>query len=148
MNPPFGDPPAVALETIEESFAASGRDLGACFVSESVNHWARAGCTGALLSTALWFRPAYTEWREDVLLGGHSYLHLCMHLGGQVLDGATVSASPIVLHGSKSSSIVFRLVRSDSHVSDLEEQLDFIAEGHANDRLFCIDVNDVCFLNP
>ncbi len=83
-----------------------------------------------------------------MLRGGRADLNLCMHLGGQVLDGATVSASPIALHGSKSSSIVFRLVRSDSHVSDLEEQLGFIAEGHANDRLFCIDVNDVCFLNP
>jgi hypothetical protein len=64
MNPPFGDASDPALETLDPVLATCGRDIGAAFVHESILRWAPSGKVGTLLSTAPWFKPVFSSWRE------------------------------------------------------------------------------------
>jgi hypothetical protein len=114
MNPPFGAPTAAAKKVAPAELAIASSDLGGAFVLAAARRWAPGGRVGVLSSTALWFKPTVDDFRREALLGGAASLDLAAHLGGGVLDGATVSASAIVLTAPipDKAAIFFRLLRA------------------------------------
>ena len=121
MNPPFGDATAPSLNRLDSQLAASGRELGACFVAAANGRWATRGMVGTVLSSSPMFHPTFSGWRHSQLLGDHGEVRAVAHLGGDVLDGATVSASAIVI-GKEASTVssFFRLIRCTTKERALE----------------------------
>jgi hypothetical protein len=121
MNPPFGDPVPCARAASGEELSIAANDIGGAFVLAAKRRWAPRGCIGVLSSTTLWFKPTVADWRRETLLADGYAIRAAAHLGGDVLDGATVSASAtIVDRVSEGESTVFvRLL----FVADKESQL-------------------------
>jgi hypothetical protein len=97
MNPPFGDPTPRAREACGRELAIAANDIGGAFVLAAKRRWAPHGCIGVLSSTTLWFKPTVADWRRETLLDGGYAIRAAAHLGGDVLDGATVSASATII---------------------------------------------------
>jgi hypothetical protein len=97
MNPPFGDSTPRAREACGAELAAAANDIGGAFVLTAKRRWAPQGCIGVLSSTTLWFKPTVADWRRETLLDGAYAIRAAAHLGGDVLDGATVSASATIV---------------------------------------------------
>ncbi len=114
MNPPFGDASRQSLKQLDPQLSASGRDIGAAFVSAANERWARHGLVGTVLSSSPMFHPTFSGWRNGQLLGDEREVRSVAHLGGDVLDGATLSACAIVIGLSLGTlSSFFRLIRCD-----------------------------------
>ncbi len=97
MNPPFGDPPPSARDACGAELAIAANDIGGAFILAAKRRWAPNGCIGVLSSTTLWFKPSVADWRRSTLLHDDYAVKVAAHLGGDVLDGATVSASALVV---------------------------------------------------
>jgi hypothetical protein len=97
MNPPFGDVTPRARDACGVELSVAANDIGGAFVLAAKRRWAPHGCIGVLASTTLWFKPSVVQWRKQSLLAKGHGVRLAAHLGGDVLDGATVSASATVL---------------------------------------------------
>jgi hypothetical protein len=97
MNPPFGDPTPRAREGCGNELAAAANDIGGAFVLAAKRRWAPEGCIGVLSSTTLWFKPTVADWRRETLLDDAYAIRAAAHFGGDVLDGATVSASATII---------------------------------------------------
>lgn len=147
MNPPFGDATDRATEAMGKSFSLAGNDIGAMFVSEAVTRWCPNGRVGVLLSTAPWFKPAFERWRSANFFGSKAMIRLAAHLGGEVLDGATVNASPFVLDTASQGDVtVFRLTRSTDLNSDLGRAIASISAGEPNSSVFSLPPSEAAFL--
>ena len=148
MNPPFGDASGPSRTALETQLSESGRDIGAAFVREAVTRWAPSGYVGALLPTAPWFKPVFEHWRTDVFLGGRARLSCAAHLGGQILDGATVGASPIVVGNYQTQeALVFRLLRAASNELALTQAISDVQIGTGRPlEVFCVSPEEVCVL--
>src|SRR5208337_4475722 len=107
MNPPFGDSSLMATQLLEKQLAESGRDMGSAFLSAANSRWAPQGFVGSVLSSTPLFKPTFAGWRKNHLLGGIASLELVAHFGGDILDGATVSASALVTSKSQHTEAVF-----------------------------------------
>ena len=142
MNPPFGDPPKGAKEVSGPELASSSNDLGAAFVQAAQLRWAPAGRIGVLASTALWFKPTVARWRASVLLADDHAIQLAAHLGGGVLDGATVSASAVVLDRRLDSvpATFVRLLREEAKGVALGSAIAALQAGTAHPLVFRVDV--------
>ena len=132
MNPPFGDATGRAAEMMGKRFSNAGNDIGAMFVSEARRGSAcPSGRVGVLLSTAPWFKPAFERWRSANFYGSNATVRLAAHLGGEVLDGATVNASPFVLDTATQGDVtVLRLTRS----ADLESDIGLAAANASSEQ--------------
>lgn len=147
MNPPFGDASAPSLQRLDSILAACGRDIGAAFVHEGMVRWAPDGTVGALLSTAPWFKPVFESWRKRLFFGPQSQLEVACQFGGEVLDGATVTASPLVLGGRNCRrSLVFRLTREDNLDEALVQRIGTFNRGLATPQLYQVYPAEVCVL--
>src|SRR5205814_10160627 len=95
--------------------------------------WAPEGIVGVLSSTTLWFKPTAAKWRKAALLAGSHTLEAAAHLGGQVLDGAKVSASAITLRttlpGQRTSATFLRLPLEENKEARLYELVDRVRNG-------------------
>ena len=112
MNPPFGDASKSALEVLDIQLADSGREMGGAFVAAANSRWAPSGFVGAVISSASLFQPTFTKWRRQNLFGAATSLSILGHLGGGVLDEATVSASALVMtNPGTTEAVCFRLIR-------------------------------------
>ncbi len=89
MNPPFGDAPEAVKHYIESRYPHSRQDLFAPFVERSLTDLVPSGAVGVISTEAGFFRRTSEPWRREVLLK-HSTVAALAHLGGHVLDGATV----------------------------------------------------------
>jgi hypothetical protein len=147
MNPPFGDATASAVALLGSSFVRVGNDIGTAFVADAANRWCPKGRVGVLLSTAPWFKPAFEKWREMVFFGRCSRIQVAAHLSGEVLDGATVNASPFIIDGSvMGESTVVRLTRSRDLECDLGIAISALRAGESNSRLFYLPPAQAGFL--
>src|SRR5262249_19786721 len=115
MNPPFGDASGPSLKQLDRQLGASGRDIGAAFVADANERWAQLGLIGTVLSSSPLFHPTFSNWRHLQLLGERREIQAVAHLGGDALDGATVSASALVIGSSHETLAAFiRLIRCDN----------------------------------
>lgn len=95
MNPPFGNATERAQRYIDERYPASRQDVAACFIERAVQITPH-GYVGAITTEALFFRRSLEDFRKRVLLKT-AELEVMAHLGGHVLDGATVRTAAYVL---------------------------------------------------
>ena len=125
MNPPFGEPTKAGKKASNPHLASCDDDLGAAFMHASATRWARDGLTGVVSSSTLWFKHTLAAWRQRILVGDESVLTLGAHLGGQVLDGAKVSAAAMVLRppAPGASTIFFRCLRDDDKSAALSSSI-------------------------
>jgi hypothetical protein len=138
MNPPFGDASLPSLELLDDQLARCGRDIGPAFVAAAGERWAPEGYVGVLLSTAPLFQPSASRWRGDHLLGDRRSLAMAAHLGGDVLDEATVSASALVTRPTVNRDCAipfFRLIRTKEKGPALQACTVTIREGDVDRRV-------------
>ena len=104
---------------------------------------------GVLLSTAPWFKPVFEAWRDDLFAGLKSQLHCAAQFGGEVLDGATVNASPFVLNSlprKDALSTIFRLTRAPDLESALLRAIKDLSEAACNRDTFLLPAKEAGFL--
>ena len=130
MNPPFGAPTAVGKKSGPRELELAANDLAGAFILAAARRWAPEGRTGVLSSTALWFKPSVAEFRLEAFLGGSAALDVAAHFGGDILDGATVSASAVVVVPGKrkDDAVFFRLLRSTSKDRELARAIEDLRE--------------------
>lgn len=136
MNPPFGDSSVVAATLLDEQLSESGRDLGSTFVSAAISRWAPEGLVGTVLPSSPLFKPTFAEWRSRNLLGDTAFIDLVAHFGGDILDGATVSASALVITKQHvTNATFFRLIREKHKQQGLESSIDGVITGRGSTLL-------------
>jgi hypothetical protein len=144
MNPPFGDSCIGALPILESQIAQAGRDIGAAFVTAANSRWAPHGFVGTLLSTAPWFKPSFARWRASNLLGTARSMASGAHLGGDVLDGATVSASATVFScGGGIRASLFRVFRARDKGDQLRDAITCVSLGEPSPYAYLVDLHEV-----
>ncbi len=144
MNPPFGDASTASAAVLERQLAESGRDIGSAFVTAAGERWAPTGLVGVLLSTRPWFQPAFRRWRLANLASPTRALAFGAQLGGDVLDGATVSASAMVISPQASdAAAIFRVQLDADKQMELEQAIDCTSAGNWPGDLFLFDLRAV-----
>ena len=147
MNPPFGDASVPSRRALDSILKTSGRDIGAAFVRDAAERWCPTGRIGVLLSTAPWFKPAFEQWRTDLFLGERAQLHCCAHFSGEVLDGATVNACPMVLSTRPEPvADVFRLTRASNLKDELSNRVASAKLGRSCTGWYSVVPKDSCVL--
>lgn len=111
MNPPFGEPAIASKEYVEAKYADSCQDIFAAFVERGITAAPRSGFVGVISTEAGFFRRTLEAWRRRVLLE-RSTMGVMAHLGGHVLDGATVRTATYVLQTPRveAASLFLRLL--------------------------------------
>lgn len=111
MNPPFGEPAIASKEYVEAKYADSCKDIFAAFVERGITAAPRSGFIGVISTEAGFFRRTLEAWRRRVLLE-RSTMGVMAHLGGHVLDGATVRTATYVLQTPRveAASLFLRLL--------------------------------------
>jgi hypothetical protein len=137
MNPPFGDPSKGCNGVLETVMATSGRDLGCAFVSEAACRLCTGGLIAALLTATPLFQPTFSDWRQRLLLGRERTTSVLAHLGGNVLDEATVIVCAFVSsEASKSLTPFLRLERCDDKEGGLLHRIRRVGAGVADTGIF------------
>jgi hypothetical protein len=131
MNPPFGEPTKAGKNANNTHLTAGDDDLGAAFMHASVTRWAPGGFTGVVSSSTLWFKHTLAGWRQRVLVGEEVAIALGAHLGGHVLDNASVGAVASVLGPAQATSkaVFFRCLRADDKASVLLDSIRDVRAG-------------------
>ncbi|MFE8597324.1 BREX-1 system adenine-specific DNA-methyltransferase PglX [Archangium violaceum] len=121
MNPPFGEPTKAGKKAGNAHLASCDDDLGAAFMHAAVTRWARSGLAGVVSSSTIWFKHTLATWRQRVLVGDESAIALGAHLGGHVLDNASVGAAATVIGraASNASAVFFRCLRAEDKATTL-----------------------------
>jgi hypothetical protein len=137
MNPPFGDVSKACNGVLEEVMAASGRDLGCAFVSEAASRLCPHGLIASLLTATPLFQPTFSEWRQRLILGGERATSVLAHLGGDVLDEATVIVCAFVSAEARNAvAPFFRLDRCDDKERALLDRIKRLREGRDEEGIF------------
>jgi Eco57I restriction-modification methylase len=121
MNPPFGEPTKIAKKAGGPDLGSCDDDLGAAFIHAAARKWALGGRIGVVSSSTIWFKHTLGDWRRAVLVSnasegaGASAIALGAHLGGHVLDNASVGAAATVIAPSDAtaSALFFRCLRAE-----------------------------------
>ncbi len=134
-NPPFGEATLESKDYIESQYPDSCSDLFAAFVERAIDLSLRNGFIGIISTEAGFFRRTLESWRREVLLK-RSTMGVMAHLGGHVLDGATVRTATYILQTRKTqaASLFLRLLKQN------EREARFL-ETVANIRLGIITPN-------
>jgi len=142
MNPPFGDPSGPSKEYVEGAYPDSRQDIFAVFVDRCVRDLAPTGFVGVISTEAGFFRRTLEPWRRNVLLAS-SRMEVMAHLGGHVLDGATVRVAAYALaSGSKTgTSLYLRLLGEGKtpREASLRQVIECVRSGAPTDRSFETD---------
>jgi hypothetical protein len=121
MNPPFGDATVGTKTYIDRKYPASRQDLFAVFVERAVRDLVPDGFVGVISTEAGFFRRTLEAWRREVLLKLTS-MTVMAHLGGHVLDGATVRTAAYVLGtggGRGRESLFIRVLKQEGRQAKL-----------------------------
>ena len=130
MNPPFGDGSQGCNGLLDDILAMSGRDLGCAFVAEAPSRLSHQGLIGALLTATPLFQPSFSEWRQKLLLGKGRTTTVLAHLGGDVLDEATVIVCAFVsAEANKAAAPFIRLLNSKDKDTALLNRIEKLREG-------------------
>lgn len=140
MNPPFGDPTAKARTACGNELRIAANDLGGAFALAAKQRWAPHGCIGLLSSTTLWFKPTVSDWRLETLLSDEYAMRAAAHLGGDVLDGATVSASATIVDQRVAweNAAFFRLLMVEDKASRLAEAISELCHCRQDPLVFTV----------
>jgi len=95
MNPPFGETSVRTKAVVDSEYPNSRQDLFAVFVERCID-LVPEGFVGVLSTEAGFFRRTLESWRRNVILA-RSSIGAMAHLGGHVLDGATVRTAAYAL---------------------------------------------------
>lgn len=125
MNPPFGEPTIAGRKASNPHLASCDDDLGAAFMHASATRWARGGLTGVVSSSTLWFKHTLAAWRQRILVGDESAVALGAHLGGHVLDNASVGAAATVMGPARENAeaVFFRCLRAEDKAAVLARSI-------------------------
>jgi hypothetical protein len=123
MNPPFGEPTKAGKKASNPHLASCDDDLGAAFMHASATRWAPSGLTGVVSSSTLWFKHTLAAWRQRILVGDESAIAFGAHLGGHVLDNASVGAVATVVGPARENAeaVFFRCLRAEDKAAALAE---------------------------
>ncbi|RKH26129.1 BREX-1 system adenine-specific DNA-methyltransferase PglX [Corallococcus sp. CA041A] len=142
MNPPFGDTSGPSKEYVEGAYPDSRQDIFAVFVDRCVRELAPTGFVGVISTEAGLFRRTLEPWRRNVLLAS-SRMEVMAHLGGHVLDGATVRVAAYALaSGSKTGSSLYLRLLGEGKTSrepSLRQVVGCVRSGTPSDRSFATD---------
>jgi hypothetical protein len=143
MNPPFGEPTKAGKKAGSPHLASCDDDLGAAFMHASVTRWASGGFTGVVSSSTLWFKHTLAGWRQRVLVGEESAIALGAHLGGHVLDNASVGAVATVIGPARSASsaVFFRCLRAEDKAAVLVESIRDRRQGIERPPAFSVEID-------
>jgi hypothetical protein len=137
MNPPFGDVSQGCDGLLDDIMSASGRDLGCAFVAEASSRMCRRGLIGALLTATPLFQPSFSAWRQKLILGEERSTTILAHLGGDVLDEATVIVCALVsAEANKTPAPFIRLMRAKEKDHTLLNRIAKICCGSADPDTF------------
>jgi len=130
MNPPFGEPSILSKKYVESEYGNSCQDIFAAFVERGVAVAPLSGFVGVLSTESGFFRRTLESWRREVLLKC-STMKVMAHLGGHVLDGATVRTATYVLQTSrvKSASLFLRLLGQEDRECRFSETIHRLKAG-------------------
>ena len=92
MNPPFGEPPTGAIDTLWQSFPTGKSDLLACFIERGLELLALEGVVGAITARTAFFLISLQSWRREVVVKLGKPVCFA-DLGYGVMDDATVDAA-------------------------------------------------------
>ncbi|MBO6574435.1 MAG: BREX-1 system adenine-specific DNA-methyltransferase PglX [Rhodothermales bacterium] len=137
MNPPFGTATPKLAAFIEQEYPSSKQDLFAPFVERAVTSLGRGGLVGVLSTEMGFFRRTSEPWRRRVLLA-RSSLTLMAHLGGHVLDGATVRTAAYVLKAEENDeeATFLRLFGLPDKEDALGQAIRDVVDGQENELVF------------
>lgn len=145
MNPPYGEPTPAIRSLLEADLKECGADIGCLFVRDAVERLAPAGSVGVLLSTASWFKPSFARWRQSYLLSPSRSVRVGAHLGGKVLDEATVSASAFTVAARtvREAAVFFRHIRDAEKDRELQQAISLYRRGDASPKAFLVTPEDL-----
>ncbi len=142
MNPPFGDVSAPSKDYVEGAYPDSRQDIFAVFVDRCVRELAPTGFVGVISTEAGFYRRTLEPWRRHVLLAA-SRMEVMAHLGGHVLDGATVRVAAYALAcGSKTGTSLYLRLLGEGKVSrepSLRQAIESVRSGTPSERVFSTD---------
>lgn len=143
MNPPFGEPTAAGKKAHSPHLASCDDDLGAAFMHASATRWARGGLTGVVSSSTLWFKHTLATWRQRILVGDESAIALGAHLGGHVLDNASVGAAATVLGPVRENAAAtfFRCLRAEDKAAVLAASIEERRQGNDRPPAFSVTID-------
>jgi len=143
MNPPFGEPTTAGKKAQNAHLASCDDDLGAAFMHASATRWARGGLTGVVSSSTLWFKHTLATWRQRILVGDESCVALGAHLGGHVLDNASVGAAATVVGPARENAeaVFFRCLRAEDKAMALAESIKDRRQGIERPPAFAVAID-------
>ena len=98
MNPPYGAFVPKVKDFIKASYPLTSNDIYAAFVDRACQLTEPEGYVGALVSATFVNLKSFEKLRTEILLKRNPLI-IMLDLGFGILDGATVEAAAIVLHG-------------------------------------------------
>ncbi len=119
MNPPFGEVPLTARESLYSSLPDSSRDIFAAFISRFSNLLEPRGRLGAITNRMAFFNEYLGDWRTRVFLGESSSLVGVADLGYGVLDAVVETAAFYTEQGNQKSSIFINLLTEGDKITSL-----------------------------
>jgi hypothetical protein len=137
MNPPFGEPAVASKEYVDSSYPDSCQDIFAAFVERGVAAAPKSGFVGVISTEAGFFRRTLEPWRRRVLLS-RSTMGVMAHLGGHVLDGATVRTATYVLQTPrvKAASLFLRLLGQEDRETRFFDTIQALKRGAATPNVY------------
>ncbi len=143
MNPPFGEPTNAGKKASNPHLASCDDDLGAAFIHASATRWARGGLTGVVSSSTLWFKHTLATWRQRILVGAESSVAVGAHLGGHVLDNASVGAAATVVGPAreKAGAVFFRCLRAEDKAAALAASIKDRRQGIEQPPAFAVTID-------
>jgi hypothetical protein len=142
MNPPFGEPTAAGKRARNPHLASCDDDLGAAFMHAAATRWASGGLIGVVSSSTLWFKHTLATWRQRILVGDESAITLGAHLGGHVLDNASVGAAASVLGPARENAeaVFFRCLRAEDKAAVLAASIRDRSQGINRPPAFSVTI--------
>ncbi len=111
MNPPFGDSSTGSKTYIDKKYPRTKNDLYAAFVERMLELLHERGFIGIISSRTGFFLPAFTSWREEILMK-ESSLHSVADLGYGVLEAMVETAAYTIekIPSIGRKAVFFRLI--------------------------------------
>ncbi len=130
MNPPFGSTLDDIKTRLRKNFKAFSGNLLCAFVERALSDFAPAGMVGAVLDRTFLLKMSYEKFRRKILLE-QGCLVAFTDLGWDVLDGANVEVSTVVLsaYQDRSDAVFFRAPKGvdlDEVATPLNEMEPFV----------------------
>ena len=98
MNPPYGSFVPKVKEFVKAAYPLTSNDIYAAFIDRGTQLTEPEGYVGALVSATFVNLTTFEKLRTEILLKRNPLITM-LDLGFGILDGATVEAAALVIHG-------------------------------------------------